>query len=353
MKKKESLVDNKFLSKGENGQLSAYIFREIQRKLPVEKALVKEVCARLNLSQSAAYKKISGAVPLTTEELVMLVKAYTISLDEYLLDQQDTVKFNFYPLVQPITRVSAYFERAAHTLQQAVAVQPDIHLYYATTEITAFQYSPFPELAAFKALMWSRSTLNLEEVEQDSFRVEELAEQSEVLRAHEVLMSAYHQLVSIEFLTTQFLDNLLNHILYFAPQRVFADPATPLLICEQVTQMLHHQSAMAKYGRKFAVGESPDANPHPNGIFTLYHNEMSHINTHILFKAAKGNMVFTSFDHPNFLNTTDPRACDFMMQWFDKLRQRAHRISMESEVHRTRFFGTLLTKVEKVKQQLR
>lgn len=353
MAKKRMFLDGEILLKGENERLCLYVFSEIQQKLSPEKSLVKEICGLLNLSQSAAYKKLSGSVPLTTEELVILARHYHISLDDFLFERNDTIKFNFFPLVEPITSVNTYFERASGIIQQAVATMPDMQLYYATTEITAFHYSHYPELTAFKALMWSRSTLNLMEVEQDTFRVETLAEKPELKQSSQLLMQAYYQFPSIEFLTTQFLDNVLRHILYFAPQRVFADPATPLLICEQLTQMLQHQSQMARFGRKFAPGQTPESNPNSSAVFTLYHNEMAHINTHILFKSAKSNIAFASFDHPNFLSTTDPRACEFMIQWFDKLRQRAHRISMESEVHRTRFFGELLTKVERVKQQLK
>jgi hypothetical protein len=339
------------LPTGENTTLASYLCQQVKAQIPPEKNLAKTIGDLLHLSPSAVYKKMAGTVSLTADEVFELSRTFNISLDEFVLGKNKGVRCDFWPLHTPIRSVVDYFQRVTGTFQQAASVFPDLQLFYATTEATSFQYVHYPEVAAFKALMWSRATLDLDEIEHYEFRVEELAHQPHLRQHQQQLLEVYQRVPSHEFLSTNFLDNLLNHILFFASQRVFADGATPILLCEQLEKMLHHQSDMAKWGFKFRPGEQPD--PAAGAPFHLFHNEMSHVNTHIMLHSPQGQMVFSSYDHPQFLSSNNPELCAYMVRWFERLRRRSNRISTEGEVQRIRFFGMQLAKVNQVKNQLR
>jgi hypothetical protein len=345
--------DDKIRSKRESEQMAAYLFGVIRQRTSADPRNLSEIVSKnLSISQSTAYKKISGTVPLTCDEITLLARTYKISIDDFLLGDGDSIRCEYWPLTKPTRTTKEYYLRAADTLSGAQKAYPDLQLFYATIEVTSFQYAHFPELTAFKALMWSRATMDLPEIEHPDFRVEHLAYQPDLLSSADTLIKTYEQVPSVEFLTTSLLDNLLNHILFFAPQQVFADPRTPLLLCEQLEKMLQYQSEMAKHGVKFPMGMKPDRQAH-TVPFVLFHNEMSHINTHILMTSSKGNMVFTSFDHPQFISSSDTRLCAYMQNWFTRLRQRSNRISSEGEVQRIRYFAEQMAKINKVKLLLK
>jgi hypothetical protein len=332
--------------------VSDLIIAEVEKRLPNSKLLAKTLADLLNLSSSAIYRKISGEVPLTLEETFTLLRHFRISLDDLVFQDSNATGFRFRPLTLPTKDAYTYYMGTLMALQQAINVEgekPVIH--YATTEVTPFQYMYFPELTALQELIWSRMSTRWSEIEREDFRLEAFAYDRRILELSQVFIKIYNNTPSVDYISSSIINNNLTGLLYYAQQPVFSDPATPLLICEQLEKMLRHMFRMAKAGKKFHMDTTEI--PENAAAMTMFHDTLTHYSTNIYFKSNKRPVVYTSFDHPNFMATANPLMIEYVEKWFENLRAHSHRISGEGELHREQLQYKLLKKIEAIKDQLR
>jgi hypothetical protein len=97
-------------------------------------------------------------------------------------------------------------------------------------------------------------------------------------------MEGYNRLDSTEFWSLHILENTLGQIQYFMAENIFRDRSFPLLLMEQLSQLLTHQKSMAKSALKHRIGQPPAAD---SGAFSLYHNEIAHTNNTFHFRQSQ------------------------------------------------------------------
>lgn len=320
----------------QTGTLTRYLFDEIRRLLPVEKTLARELAVVLNLSESAVYKKLKGGNQLSLEEATLLAQHFHISLDNYLLPQAAVVPMAFYPMTGQVASPIEFLRRLLTNMEQANRLT-NAHLYYATTEIPVFHYLHFPELTAFKLFVWGRTTWELDERGIEA-SPEHLAVAPEMNLLRERILEGYNRMTSTEFWSLHLLENTLGQIRYFAEEGIFSDRSFPSLLFEQIAQLLAHQQSMAKSGRKHQRGRQLNSDA---GAFSLYHNEIAHTNNTFLLAAEEASVVYSTFDNPNFLQTSDPAFVSYTQNWFDRLQKRSTSLTHGAERQRVRFFSVL------------
>jgi hypothetical protein len=69
--------------------LQTSFLRALELRLPPEQSLNKAIAEHLNLSPSSAYRKSSGAIALTLDEMALLAQLFDISLDQLLFEKND------------------------------------------------------------------------------------------------------------------------------------------------------------------------------------------------------------------------------------------------------------------------
>lgn len=318
------------------GTLTQYIFEEIRRLLPAEKTLARELAAVLNLGESAVYKKLKGGNQLSLEEAALLAQHFHISLDNFLLPQAAIVPMAFYPLTGQVARPMDFLRRLLAQVEQATRL-PGARLYYATTEIPVFHYLHFPELTAFKLFIWGRTTWELDE-QNTEIHPEDMTTDKEMNRLREQILDGYNRLTSIEFWPLHMLDNTIGQIHYFREERIFRDRSFSSLLFGQIAELLAHQQNMAKRAAKHLPEQVPEIDA---GEFLLYHNEIAHTNNTFLLRSQEASAVYSTFDNPNFLRSTDPAFVAYTQHWFDRLQKRCTLLTHGAERQRMRFFSLL------------
>src|ERR1043166_6650675 len=69
-------------------------FTYLKNKLPAHLSLVDEVAELLNISIDSAYRRIRGENTLRFDEIQLLAKHFSVSLDQFLQLQQDAIVFS-------------------------------------------------------------------------------------------------------------------------------------------------------------------------------------------------------------------------------------------------------------------
>ena len=83
----------------------------------------------------------------------------------------------------------------------------------------------------------------------------------------------------------------------------------------------------------------------PPPVFELYENEIMHTSNIFFVLSPAAKQVFYTFDNPNFLTTNHPDFCDYTERWFEKIRRRSQRMSVDGGKHRKVFFEELRRRV--------
>ena len=301
------------------------------QKFPKKTTAVETIAELLSIGKDAVYRRLRGDSMLTPEELKILAVQYRISLDEILFEQSDKVFFSFSSFSSPIDHFDTYLKELLNTLNQSKDL-PGLHVIYTTAEIPMFYYGLFPELMCFKLYTWGKSVWKLPFLENEKFSLD-------IFSANTIKLIEKMNRIFMNIKSTEFLLNNGD----------FEKEEDALMLCDTLTELTDHVSMMAKNGKKIIPNTDTELSKVP---FELYHNELVFTNNTILLKSDVGNAVFSTFDSPNFLTTSDKRVVNHMDEWVQGIQYKSEYISIVSEKNRNQFFNHLRRKIDLVKKRI-
>jgi len=307
---------------------------------------VKSLSMLLGVGQDAIYRRLRGDTLLTPVEISILAKKFHISIDSFIFEETSTVFCTFNSFQKEIKDVRTYLE-SIHSIMSSVKDLRDTKLVYATSDIPLFVYFFNKKILQFKFYIWGRTIWNLDYLDNIPFDFNIIP--IPTLQLADDMSRYYSNLPSTELWTTSIFDNTLQQILYHAKSGSFTNIEDALALCDEMKNLTDHLQNMAKHGKKFLPGSSPDS---AVGSFDLYHNEMVYTNNTILFDTVKGKAIFSSYTNPNFLKINDQRLSDFTEDWMGKIKARSIKISELGEKHRHWYFNRLKKKIEIVKNKI-
>ncbi|MEN0004985.1 MAG: hypothetical protein AAF798_12600 [Bacteroidota bacterium] len=306
---------------------------------------VEALSTILSVGKDAVYRRFRGDTLLTPDEIRVLSQKFQISLDALVFGETDSVFFTFNAFSQKINSIEDYLDNIKgllHRLRQL----PDVTIYYASSEIPFFYYSFFPELIGFKLYVFGRTVWDLDYLRQRPFQLNLLSPHALELTAE--VLHEYIQFPTVELWSYNIFDNTLNQIEYHMNSGQFANPEDALVLCDRASELVDHMCLMAEHGSKYKLGMDPA----DGKSFELYHNEMIYTNNTIYVKSPIHRILFSTFASPNFLQTSDDRICDFIEDWFRKIRGKSNSISMQAEKSRNAFFNGLKRRISNVRKRL-
>jgi hypothetical protein len=329
---------------------NALIVEAIKNQLNNPKEIGTFIAQHLHLSKSAVYRKMNGEVPFSLQEALDLARHFGISIDS--LVHAGSTCTGFQLQFQQLKREdeSSYYNKVYWILKNYLP-KPDApsHMFTLTQEIMPFTYMNFPELTAFQILLWSKATMRLDITENTGYVVEARAHDPELIALSQKLLGAYNMIPSTEFISSSLLDQNLSAILQFAQQPFFAERSTPLLLCEQLEQMVRFIFQMARIGEKRAYN-APDE---PTGVpITLYHDPLANYGTVLLLKSKERSVVYHSVDFPNYMSSRALQMVAYTENWINNCKSHSFRISGEGELYRNQLLQSFLKKIEATKRQL-
>lgn len=320
-------------------------FEEIKNTLGPEKDFVSELGADLSLGKSAIYKRINGDTMLSMSEMGALAKKYGISLDK-LFDLSDhQITFDF-PRLE--TQPESFQEYLSPIIADLEALQalPGKVVYYATDEVPLFHYLYSPELTLFKMFVWARTVWRSPGLQLSKFSFEIGGPKIKEMIAKALRL--YCEVDSVEFWGINILDNTLSQIQYYAESGLFENIEDAAVLHDQMQGLIKTLRMNAEKATKkqtSLIGKE--------GNFTLYYNEMLHINNTIYVKSDLASAVYVTFDNPNFMQSQDARILEYTEEWFNKLKRNSTCISQESERGRIQFFEELNRRMARKSEEMK
>ena len=324
-----------------------FLFESILDRFPNRSSAVEAISEMFSLGKDAIYRRMRGDSLLTPDEIGQLAKAFDISLDAFVFENNNTVFFRYSPFTRQVKEFSDYLNQI-HSDLELISKLPKSKILYVSAEIPIFHYCLIPEIIAFKLYVWGRTFWGIEYLQERQFDFDLVV--YPVIKITEELTKIYRDIPSVELWNSNIVDFTLSQIEYHVISGGFANPEDALTLCDHLNNLMDHMSSLAKYGQKSLVGSNIKESA--GASFELFHNEMVYANNTIIVSTDKGKAVYTAFANPNFLKSTDRKMCDYTENWFLNLTQKSIPMSNHAEKNRNWFFQNIKKKIEIARKRI-
>ncbi len=330
-------------------QLQRKIFEIIETRSPNKADLKDELAQLLSLSKGAIYKRLNCTTAISLSDLAILMRTYNISFDQLVLPQKQEIAFQFPQLEKKIV---SFFDYSG-TFKAAVdnfASLPNAKIYYATNELPFFYYFLDKDLTYFKYYIYAKTVWNLDSYKERNMSLSEFAEEYGVMNIiTDSLRTYYDVLPNIEFWNENVLNNTLNQITYFLQTGHFELPEEAFILCDKLDDIMNHVEKMAEHGKKFMLGQEPKEH---SPEFSMYYNEISHTNNMLLIENDLQSAIFTAYDNPNYIITTDERLVEYTLNWFKAIQKSSQPISKDAQRTRKSMFRKIHKRIDMTRSEI-
>ena len=330
-------------------ELQRKIFELIEHQSPNPKEIKDELAELLSISKGAIYKRINGTTAISLADLAILIEKYNISFDKLVNPNRKDIKFQFPQLER---KIISFFEYT-YTFKAAVdnfASLPNPQIYYATNELPFFYYFLDKNLTYFKFYIYAKTVWNLDSYKDRNLRLSQFSEQHGVMDVlNESLKKYYNELPNVEFWNENVLNNTLNQITYFLTTGHFELPEEAFVLCDKLTEIMHHVEKMAEHGKKFMPGQAVRDN---SPEFSMYYNEISHTNNMLLIVNSLQSAIFTAYDNPNYIISTDESLIEYTLNWFKSIQKSSLPISRDATKTRKEMFAKIHKRIDATRSEI-
>ena len=303
------------------------LFEEIQKIIPAHRILVEIISDVLDTGRDSAYRRIRCEKLLNIKELHVLCQHFHISFD-MLAGIKNIRQFDC--TYRPIN-ISIHDEYYQYMLSLSKNVEKlktssDSSILMSTMDIPMFHLIEQKELTFFKLYTWAQSVYDYKGSINDFMKE---IETPELLSCYQKIISNYELVPSTEIWTENSIHTTLKLIGYYVDIYSFPNKELPLLLCEQVLNIVNKLQKWTENGMK---GERTTA-------YKLYVSEMEPENTYILMKQSGATNCVVKLYTINSLNVFDEAFCREAETWLTKLAKRSVLLCGSSEKERIKFFN--------------
>ncbi len=328
--------------------LQEKFIEKIEESLQEDQKLVDFVAQSLGISNSGAYKKISGGSKLNLSEIIKLCSGVNISFDEFtsgLKEVRTSYAFHSEALKHQLSSFEEYWINICNHLKNVVHL-PNVVGIYLTNEIPFFYYLDFPNLFHFKNFVWNQSRWKIPGTTK-IFSKSDFQNNKNLEKAAYELSDIYTSYNSLEIWNTDMLRITYMQLKYFIRSGCFSTKHDIYDILSDIDKMLIHIKNVCESGYKLRFGD-----PAKKHEIKVYLNELSIATECIYIKSDIFRIVYNKYDAPNYIRTDNKYVCDAVEIWIEDIIHQSTLISGTGERDRNYLFKTMFDEFDLVKEKI-
>ena len=304
----------------------------IKKEISPSMNLVDAVSEKLGVAHAATYRRMRGEKIMSFDEAVKLCNAFNISMDSFVsVTNQKLIQCHYTPLnLSDIKDFILFVQTSLESFENIKKAKGELIL--TAVDIPIFHLLPYKELTLFKLFSWSKSvydfTGDYEAFVKETDGVETLSIN------YKKILDNYRLIPSTEVWTDNTTDTIVRLIRHHFIMEHFDDKETPILLCNQLMDLMDTLQEWTKNGTKEL-----------NTPFKFYVCETDIANTFILFKSAKRSNCMVRLYTINGLGISDESFCKETENWLQKSIQQSILISGTAERERINFFNAQRKKI--------
>ena len=324
-------------------------FEIIKRQLPTGSSLVHSIAKTLSMSESGAYKKITNISKLSFEEVIILCKRYGISFDSFTSDADKSLSPYFFYSDTIRYEPRSYNEFLAGFLESSQMLDRTRENYKVSTfvnEVPMMHYLQFPFLLYFKLFAWNRTNWKIKRYGRD-YNQSHYFDDVELTRTVRKLQDHYDSYDSVDIWNKQIFTNTLQQLNYYIKAGVFQSKDQIYAVFNDLKKLFRHLKDVAEKGKKISFSSGQQKSD-----MKIYLNEVV-ISSEIIYVTKDDyRVVYHAYDTPNYIRSDDPRVCDHMEGWLEKVINQSILISGQGERERDQTFRAFEKELEHYGEKL-
>jgi plasmid maintenance system antidote protein VapI len=304
---------------------------QIRKTLPDNVSFPDELAEILNVSRDSAYRRIRGETVLSLDEVKKLYDQYGLSIDAIISPESNMVLIN-HQAVDYNYSLREWLKSFIADLEQAHSSK-EPELIFAAKDIPVFNYFRFPELAAFKLFVWSKSVLKDPQYEHLLYTPDALPKEilSDTTRAWQL----YSSLPTTEIWSDEIINATLKQIEFYHECEYFAQRNMAAQLYDHLFELIRQKREEAAEGKKSE-----------GGALQLYQNEILIPDNTIFARIHNQQVVYINYNTMDSLTTQQAPFCEKTEVYMNNLIKNSALISATAEKERNRFFNKIEEKIK-------
>jgi len=322
------------------------LFNYLKNSLPPNVSLAYEISEVLHMNVDSAYRRIRCEKNLSLDEVVVLCRHYSISLDQFFKTGGNSMLFTW--LLDPLSGdyFLQYLKNQLNTVEHFHTYEKK-QIYFLARDVPWYSYLQLPQLALFKYFVWRKSILFDTSLKGRKFSFQ-LMDNDEFLRVGKQIVTLYSKLPVTEIWNADVLTSTLHQIYFYHQSGFFETRSDFIILLDLYSSLIDHIEKEAESGVKFLFGESPGKD---SGQFDLYFNELGlgDNSMHAEFDGSK--ITYLNHSMIQYVSTRHRRFNDQVHDFILSFLGKSTRISSVGEKDRSKFFNSLRRNIEKGKSE--
>ena len=313
------------------------------------KDAIRELETVLNISQSSVYKRIQGVKLVTSDEISVLIKRFSISPEVLFPLPKDRIIFDFLPLREESKITGNYLSNVIQELEQ-VSANSDGKVTYLSTDLPFFYYFLHKEVAWFKLYLFEHNSSNKGISQLPKLSFSAIGREQELV--FESVKTLYSKINSEEIWTSRVFKITVDQVKYFVEAKLFQYPEEALLLLDKLAETTDQLLEMINKNNKGLIVNQVTK----GGTITLSYNDFNRFNPLIIASAKGMDNLYLTYDLPHYLYTTDIFFAKYTKEWIKRIKRKAFPLSANADIEQVLFFNEkkqyILAEKERIKQML-
>jgi transcriptional regulator with XRE-family HTH domain len=323
--------------------LQSILFSRVKALLPSNISIAEYLADLLLISKDSVYRRLKGEKQLSFNELAKVATAFNISLDELFNLGEGNVIFHGQFVNSANFRLESYLGSMLENVD-LITRYDDKELFYICKDIPIFYYLMFPEIAAFKFFIWTKTQMQFEEMKNNKFSFNILTPALQELC--QKISSSYVQIPGTEILNADNILNDLRQLDYYRDTGMFENKEDLALLYNKLAEMVAHMELQAAAGQKFLPGKSPEPGA---GVIKVYVNDFFVGDNTIIATINGSRIVYLNHTAINFISTASREFADYNYDFIQNIIKKSALISVVGERDRKKFFNLILDRIDEFK----
>jgi hypothetical protein len=324
-------------------QIQSILFNRVKSLLPSHVSMVEFLSDLLMISKDSVYRRLKGEKQISFNELTKVASAFSMSLDELFSLGEGNVIFHGQFVNSEDFLLDTYLKSMLENVEM-ISSYDTKELFYICKDIPVFYYLMFPEIAAFKFFVWTKTQMQFEEMKHRKFSFDLLTPELQSLC--EKISSFYTKIPGTEILNADNILNDLRQLEYYMDTDMYHDKKDLTILYDRLSEMVSHMEVQASAGKKCLPGKQPELGA---GTIKVYVNDFFVGDNTIIASINDTRIVYLNHAAINFISTANNEFAGYNYEFIQNIIRKSSLISEVGERDRKKFFNLIHERIDRYK----
>lgn len=317
----------------------------LKKAAPGNINLANEIVSVLDLSLDAVYRRLRCETSLSIDETVRLCHHFDIPLEALNEDIPNVVTFKINKLGSNLSSFTGYLEALKKDMSWMLKFDRS-KLVYAAEDLPVFYNFFYPKLSKFKIFYWTKSFLNIPEMQIQKLEDAEIPE--EWIAVVKENADLFMKIPSTEIWNVDTIKSTLQQVLFYWDAGFFSSKESAFEVIADLENMMMQIKQQADVGRKLDIRTGQFSNKE----YELYISDLMIGNNTVKIEAEEKRATYIGYNSFNFMRTSNHFFNEQSAQWLENLISKSTLVSRVSEKSRNQFFKNKLDQINQLKQYI-